>query len=206
MLVKVNWNTEPTEPIHKMSEVTHLLTQISSGDPLAVEELWRLVYNELRGIAAAKLAQEKPGHTLQATALVHESYLRLLGPGGRQASWDNRGHFFAAAAEAMRRILVDAARGKATQKRGGDARRCCLEEVAAFAVNDDRADDDLLALDESLTLLEQEDPIKARLVELRYFAGLTNEQAAQSLGISTATAKRYWVYARAWLFGNITGQ
>ena len=189
-----------------MSEVTHLFMEIAAGDRLAVEELWRLVYNELRGIAAAKLAQEKPGHMLQTTALVNESYLRLVGPGGRQMSWINRGHFFAAAAEAMRRILVDAARGKATQKRGGDARRCCLDEVATLTLADERANDDLLALDDSLTLLEQEDPIKARLVKLRYFAGLTNEEAAQSLGISTATAKRHWVYARAWLFGNITGQ
>ncbi len=137
-----------------MSDVTLLFSKIAEGDRLAVEELWQLVYDELRGIAAAKLSQEGPGHMLQATALVHESYLRLVGPGGSQASWINRGHFFAAAAESMRRILVDAARRKATRKRGGDARRCCLDEVAVLVLTDERANDDLLALDDSLTLLE----------------------------------------------------
>ena len=185
----------------QMSDVTHILSQIKSGDPLAAEQLLPLVYDELRKLAAARLAQEAPGQTLQATALVHESYLRLVGSAEREQAWENRGHFFAAAAEAMRRILIEQARSKHRQKRGGGALRVSLEAAATLTLGDESADDDLLALDAALTQLEAEAPEKAQVVKLRYFAGLTLEQTAASLGISLATVKRHWVYARAWLYG-----
>lgn len=188
-----------------MSDVTQILDQIQQGDPSASERLWPLVYDELRKLAAAKLAQEKPGQTLQATSLVHEAYLRLVGSQNEYA-WDNRGHFFTAAAEAMRRILIDQARRKQSQKRGGELQRLCWDEVSPTFAQDERTADELLMLDEALTLLEAEDPAKAKLVKLRYFAGLTLEEASASLGISVATAKRHWIYARAWLFGKIAGQ
>ena len=176
-----------------MSDVTKILSRIESGDPSAAEQLLPLVYNELRQLAAAKLAQEKPGQTLQATALVHEAYLRLVDE-NRHQSFQNRGHFFAAAATAMRRILIDAARRKLTQKRGGDFNRHDLDGIAT-----PEPDAELLALDEALHKLAEADPLKAKLVELRYFVGLTGEQAAELLGISPTTADRYWAYARAWL-------
>jgi RNA polymerase sigma factor (TIGR02999 family) len=176
-----------------MSEVTRILSAIEQGDPQAAGELLPLVYNELRKLAAAKLAQEKPGQTLQATALVHEAYLRLVD--GQQAQhWKSRGHFFAVAATAMRRIMIDAARRKKSRKRGGAFRRQPLEAIAA-----PEPDEEMLALDEALDKLAVQDPAKARLVELRYFAGLTGEQAAAVLGISPTTADRHWAYARAWL-------
>ena len=178
-----------------MNEVTRILSAIEQGDAHAAAELLPLVYDELRRLAAAKLAQEKPGHTLQATALVHEAYLRLV-DGEKAEHWNSRGHFFAAAAEAMRRILVDNARRKRRPKHGGDRRRVNLDEALPAA--DPR--DDLLALDEALTRLAAEAPAKAELVKLRYFAGLSLEEAAACLGISPATAKRYWDVARAWLF------
>lgn len=184
-----------------MNEVTRVLTAIEQGDPRAAEQLLPLVYKELRNLAAQKLAREKPGQTLQATALVNEAYVRLVGQAGC-GNWDGRGHFFAAAAEAMRRILIDNARRKRCEKHGGGRRRQDLDEVeiAGGAV-----DDDVLALDEALGRLAVEDPAKVELVKLRYFAGLSIEDAAGVLGISPATAKRQWAYARAWLYRAIEG-
>jgi RNA polymerase sigma factor (TIGR02999 family) len=182
-----------------MSEVTRILSAIEQGDPHAADELLPLVYAELRQLAAHKLAQEKPGQTLEATALVHEAYLRLVGAeqGGR---WDSRGHFFAAAAEAMRRILIDRAREKRSEKRGGDRRRLDIDAIDLAA---SASPDQLLALDEALAKLAQQDPAAARLVELRYFAGLTVDEAGKALAISTATAYRHWNYARAWLHAEL---
>ena len=188
-----------------MSEVTRILSAIDQGDPNAAERLLPLVYDELRALAAQKLALEKPGQTLQATALVHEAYLRLVDTDDAQR-WDSRGHFFAAAAEAMRRILIDEARRKQSRKRGGGLRRVELDAGALLAAPEENAADDLLALDEALRQFETEDPLKARLVKLRYFAGLTLQEAAQALGISVASAKRHWVYARSWLYGRVHGR
>jgi RNA polymerase sigma factor (TIGR02999 family) len=184
-----------------MSDVTRILSRIESGDPAAAEQLLPLVYDELRKLAAVKLAQERPGQTLQATALVHEAYLRLVDVEEAQ-DWNSRGHFFAAAAEAMRRILVETARHKKCARVGGDRRRVNLDLAATF--EPDRHDD-ILALDEALARLRQEDPAKAELVQLRYFAGLTIEQAADAMGIARATAVRYWSYAKSWLYVAITG-
>jgi RNA polymerase sigma factor (TIGR02999 family) len=178
-----------------MSDVTRILSAIEQGDPHAAEQLLPLVYDELRKLAAGRLAQEKPGQTLQATALVHEAYLRLVGAGD-EANWDNRRHFFAAAAEAMRRILVDRARRKQSGKHGGGRDR---QEIDLDAVAAPEPNLDLLALDAALRRLAEHDPLKARLVELRYFAGLTGEQAAAILHISPSSADRQWVYTRAWL-------
>jgi RNA polymerase sigma factor (TIGR02999 family) len=179
-----------------MSDVTRILSAIEQGDPSAAEQLLPLVYDELRQLAAQKLAHEQPGHTLQATALVHEAYLRLVG-GEQTQDWDGRGHFFAAAAEAMRRILVDRARHKQTRKAGGGRRRLDLDDIEP--VLEEGNGDRLLALDEALRQLEAEDPRKAKLVKLRFFAGLTAEQAAAALGVSTSTAEKDWAYARSWL-------
>lgn len=193
-----------------MSEVTRILSDIKRGDPEAVGRLWPLVYDELRLLAAQKLAAEKPGQTLQATSLVHEAYLRLVPkpgrePGGDQSRWQCRAYFFAAAAEAMRRILVDQARRKHSLKRGGGRRRQPLDEAATLEAPEGAAQEDLLALDEALRELEAEEPVKARLVKLRFFAGASLEDAARMLDISPATAKRYWVYARSWLYGRLHG-
>jgi RNA polymerase sigma factor (TIGR02999 family) len=177
-----------------MQDVTQLLNAIEQSDQQAANQLFPFVYDELRRLAAQKLAGEKPGQTLQATALVHEAYLRLVGDQGEQRPFKDRGHFFAAAATAMRRILIDNARRKRSQKRGGGRQRQPLDAVAA-----PEPDEDLLALDEALKKLADKDPVKARLVELRYFAGLTGEQTAEMLGISPTTADRHWAYARAWL-------
>jgi RNA polymerase sigma factor (TIGR02999 family) len=182
-----------------MNDVTQLLNAIDQGDPRAPGQLLPLVYDELRRLAAHKLAQEKPGQTLQPTALVHEAYLRLVGKGD-EPLWDGRGHFFAAAAEAMRRILVENARRKHRLKRGGDRQRLDLEQVEAVS---GAPSDDLLALDEALNQFAAEDGQKAELVKLRYFAGLSVEEAALCLGISRATADRYWAYARAWLYDHL---
>ena len=182
-----------------MNDLTRILSDIEHGDPKAAEQLLPLVYDELRKLAAQRLAQEKPGQTLQATALVHEAYLRLVDVAKVQ-HWNSRGHFFAAAAEAMRRILIDNARRKRRSKHGGDRQRIDLDE--ALAVGCPR--EDLLALDEALTGLAVQEPLKAEVVKLRYFAGLSLEEVAAFLGISAATAKRYWTVARAWLFAALS--
>jgi RNA polymerase sigma factor (TIGR02999 family) len=179
-----------------MTEATRILSAIEHGDPQAAEQLLPLVYDELRKLAAQKLAQEKPGQTLQPTALVHEAYLRLL-EGEHAGNWNSRGHFFAAAAEAMRRILVDNARRKRRPKHGGDLQRLPLEQVALPV---DERFDDLLDIDEALKSLASQEPLKAELVKLRYFAGLSVDETAACLGISPVTAKRYWAVARAWLY------
>ncbi len=177
------------------TSVTQILGQIETGDPSAAELLLPLVYDELRKLAAAKMAHEKPGQTLQATAMVHEAYVRLVDV-QKAKHWDSRGHFFGAAAEAMRRILVENARRKQRLKRGGEMHRSPLDDVE---VQCEVPSDDLLALDEAITKLEAEDPEKARIVQLRFFAGLSHEEAASVLGVSAVTAKRHWRYARAWL-------
>jgi RNA polymerase sigma factor (TIGR02999 family) len=178
-----------------MSEVTRILSEIEHGDPHAAEQLLPLVYQELRQLAAQKLAQEAPGQTLQATALVHEAYVRLVDVEKAQ-HWQSRGHFFAAAAEAMRRVLIDSARRRHSQRRGGQAQRRSLDGLEAAVP---ASDDELLAVDEALARLHEVDPRKAELVKLRYFGGLTIPEAARALGISITTANRYWAYARAWL-------
>ena len=179
-----------------MTQVTRILSQIESGDPSSSDQLLPLVYDELRKLAAAKLAQERPGQTLQATGLVHDAYIRLVNVEEAQ-HWDSRGHFFAAAAEAMRRILVDKARRKIRPKHGGGRKRVDLD--SACALTEDRHED-LLALDEVLTRFATLDPLKADLVKLRFFAGMTVPEAAEALGVSVATAERYWTYARVWLY------
>jgi RNA polymerase sigma factor (TIGR02999 family) len=184
-----------------MNDVTRILSDVEQGDPHAADQLLPLVYEELRKLAAQKLAQETPGQTLQATALVHEAYLRLVDVEQVQ-HWNSRGHFFAAAAEAMRRILVESARKRGRIKRGGDRRRLDLD---ALQLSVPEVPDDLLALDDALAQLTQEHPEKAELVKLRYFAGLTVTEAAQLLGIGTSTADRHWTYARAWLYRRIVG-
>ncbi len=191
-----------------MEELTKILNSISRGDPQAASELLPLVYNELRRLAAQKIRHEAAGQTLEATALVHEAYLRLIGADGQktekqgQKEWSGRGHFFAAAAEAMRRILVERARHKRSCKAGGGFVRQELDEAVLTTAE---PCEDILALDEALNRLAQKDPVKAELVKLRYFAGLTGTEAADVLGVSTATAERYWAYARAWLHQEMTG-
>src|SRR5690242_3402424 len=182
-----------------MADVTQILTAIEQGDPRAAGELLPLVYDELRKLAAARLAEEKPGHTLQPTALVHEAYVRLVG-GGPARDWNGRGHFFAAAAEAMRRILVETARRKGRARHGGGRRRVDLDGACPVA---DAPDDHLLDIDDALTRLAALDPVRAELVKLRFFAGLTMPEAAVALGISLATAERYWAFARTWLFAEL---
>jgi RNA polymerase sigma factor (TIGR02999 family) len=183
-----------------MSEVTQILHALAKGDPSAADQLLPLVYDELRQLAAHRLAQQTPGQTLQPTALVHEAYLRLVGdPEGDD--WDSRGHFFAAAAEAMRRILVENARRKQAVKHGGGRRRLPLAEFHRVT----ESPDDLLDLDDALTRFTAQEPDKARLVQLRFFAGLSTPEAAAALGISVATAERWWAYARAWLFDELRG-
>jgi RNA polymerase sigma factor (TIGR02999 family) len=182
--------------LDRMTEVTRILEAIAQGDPRAAGELLPLVYDELRRLAAQRLAQEKPGQTLQATALVHEAYLRLVG-GNLEQPWNSRGHFFAAAAEAMRRILVETARRKRRVRHGGGRQRLDLDQLELSA---DEVSDDLLALDEALEKLAAEEAEAAQVVQLRYFAGLSIEQTAAALGISVRTANRHWAFARAWLF------
>lgn len=197
-----------------MSDVTRILSQIESGDPSAADQLLTLVYDELRKLAAAKLAQEKPGQTLQATALVHEAYLRLVASpdeanstaslgcvtgetGEKPRHWNSRGHFFVAAAESMRRILIEKARRKERIRHGGGRTRLNLDQLD---VADEQASERLLDLDEALVHLAEEEPTAAQVVKLRYFTGLTIEQTARALGISVRTANRHWAYARAWLY------
>jgi RNA polymerase sigma factor (TIGR02999 family) len=189
-----------------MSGVTQLLQALKHGQPQAAEALLPLVYDERRKLARSKLQHEQPGHTLEATALVHEAYVRLVGDGKQKSGdeeqpWEGRGHFFAAAAEAMRRILVESARRKRRVKRGGDLQRQCIDDEAIAAPE---IDGDLIELDAALDKLAAQDPRKAELVKLRYFAGLTIEQAAAALEISTTTADRDWTYARAWLFRELS--
>jgi RNA polymerase sigma factor (TIGR02999 family) len=182
-----------------MSDLTQILSAIEEGDPHAAEQLLPLVYDELRRLAAQRLAQEKPGQTLQATALVHEAYLRLVDVEKAQ-QWNSRGHFFAAAAEAMRRILVESARGKQRLKHGGGRRRVELADAAAPP-----PEEDVLALDEALQGLAAEDPVAARVVELRHFAGLGHDDIAGVLGITVYLARQKWTYARAWLRNALGG-
>jgi RNA polymerase sigma factor (TIGR02999 family) len=183
-----------------MTNLSQILNALASGDKQAAEQLLPVVYDDLRRLAARKLSQEAPGQTLQATALVHEAYLQLVAA-GEEPKWDHRGHFFMAAAEAMRRILINRAMEKKTLKRGGDRGRVELQEAhLVISV----PDDNLLDLNEALDKLEQDSPEEARLVKLRYFAGLTLEEAADALGISRATAARYWAYARAYLRKTMT--
>jgi RNA polymerase sigma factor (TIGR02999 family) len=181
-----------------VSDLTRILNAIDGGDPQAAAELLPLVYDELRLLAAKRLALEKPGQTLQATALVHEAYLRLVGA-GPGPHWDHRGHFFAAAAEAMRRILVDAARHKQAICHGGGMRRVALEDHHRIM----ESPDGLVAFDDVLTRFAGEEPEKAELVKLRFFAGLSTPEAASALGISVATAERWWAFARAWLLSEL---
>jgi RNA polymerase sigma factor (TIGR02999 family) len=185
-----------------MSDVTRILSAVEQGDPAAAEQLLPLVYDELRRLAAARLADEPSGNTLQPTALVHEAYLRLVSsPDGDH--WNHRGHFYAAAAEAMRRILVEHARRKQRHKHGGQRRRLSLEAAEALA---EAPSEDLVALDEALTRLTAHDSVKAEVVKLRFFAGLTMAEVAQALGLSLATVERYWTYARLWLYAELTDE
>lgn len=182
-----------------MDELTRVLNSVGQAEAGASQQLFRLIYDELRRMAAHRLAAERPGQTLQATALVHEAFLRLMG-GSSQQSWDHRGHFFAAAAEAMRRILIDNARRKSRPKHGGDRGRInLLDDGVAGPMPDEQ----LLELDEALERFERDHPEKASVVKLRFFAGLTNEQIAETLRISTATVQRHWTFARAWLFSQL---
>jgi RNA polymerase sigma factor (TIGR02999 family) len=177
-----------------MNDVTSILNAIEAGDPKAADQLLPILYDELRKIAAEQLGREKPGQTLQATALVHEAYLRLVGDA--EHPWKSRGHFLCAAAEAMRRILIEQARRKGSIKHGGGWRRVDLDALSPAA---SRPDDDLLTIDEAMSRLATQEPVRAELVKLRFFGGLTMAEAAAALGISLATAERYWVFARAWL-------
>ncbi len=198
-MTQFEWRTK----IDSMNDVTQILKAVADGDPNAANELLPLVYAELRELAAQRMSHESPGLTLQPTALVHEAFLRLVSTSDTVAEearvWDNRGHFFAAAAEAMRRILVDNARRRKAEKRGGSRQRIPLEEFHRIS----ESPQDMLDLDEVLTLFAAEEPDKAKLVQLRFFAGLTIPDAAASLGISHATAERWWTYSRAWLYNSL---
>jgi RNA polymerase sigma factor (TIGR02999 family) len=185
-----------------MSDVTHILSAIEQGDPHAAAQLLPLVYEELRRLAAARLAQEKPGHTLDATALVHEAYLRLVPGADQQRAWQGRRHFFAAAAEAMRRILVESARRRAADKRGGGWQRLPLDEAQRIT----ESPEGLIALHEALERFAALSPERAELVQLRFFAGLSMPEAAAALNISLATAERWWRYARTWLYASLGGE
>ena len=183
-----------------MSDVTRLLDAAAAGDRKAAADLLPLVYDELRKLAGHRLAHQSPGQTLQPTALVHEAYLRLVGD-TQESNWESRGHFFAAAAEAMRRLLVEKARRNKRRKHGGGRRRVSLDEVADSIVQE--PSEDLVSLDEALTRLTDRDPLKAEVVKLRFFAGLTMPEVAQALGLSLATVERYWTYARTWLYAEL---
>jgi RNA polymerase sigma factor (TIGR02999 family) len=193
---RYNRRRHPVSQAVSVSDVTRILQSIENGNPQAAEQLLPLVYEELRKLAAAKMAHEKPDHTLQATALVHEAYLRLVDVETAR-NWNSRGHFFAAAAEAMRRILLNQARDKGRFKRGGRLQRIDFDKIELAA---DARSDDLLAIDEAIELLGAENPECAAVVKLRFFAGLSIDEAAAALGVSASTAKRHWAYARAWLF------
>jgi RNA polymerase sigma factor (TIGR02999 family) len=184
-----------------VSEVTHILDRVQQGDPKAAEELLPLVYEELRKLAAGKMAQEKPGQTLQATALVHEAWLRLAG--ADSGPWNSRGHFFAAAAEAMRRILVDRARQKGRVRHGGEWQRVDLEHVTEASQD---TDETVLAIHDAIETLAAESPQQAEIVKLRYFVGLEHAEIAKALGISEPTVRRHWAYARSWLYAELKGK
>lgn len=186
-----------------MTAVTQILSDMENGDPVAAEKLLPLVYEELRKLAAVKLAQEKPGQTLEATALVHEAFLRLLGPDGREQSWDNRSHFFAAAAEAMRRILVDVARRKQAEIHGGGQQRFDFDDAQLISLD---SPERIVALDDALNKLAEEDAVAAELVKIRLFTGLSIEDSAKARGLSRATGYRHWTYARAWLRAELADQ
>jgi RNA polymerase sigma factor (TIGR02999 family) len=192
------WHLE-YDGVAMKNDVTSILLAIEQGDPLAAEQLLPLVYNELRELATRKLAQEKPGQTLQATALVHDAYIRLVDT-GKIEHWNSRGHFFAAAAEAMRRIVLDRARDKRRKKRGGGGQRV---EIDLGEIADQAPNVDLLALNEALVQLERDDPVCASLVKLRFFAGLGQVEAAVALGLPRRTADRHWAFARAWLYDRL---
>ena len=204
-LIQIFWQAVATgDSLRRVSDVTRVIEAIQRGDPKAAEELLPLVYEELRKLAAVRMSNEAAGQTLQPTALVHEAWLRLAGEGSQK--WDSKGHFFAAAAESMRRILIENARRKHALKRGVHLERVNLEDVEAAILTDGET---LLLVNEALEKLEQEDREVAQLVKLRFFAGMTNEEAGQALGVSARTAKRYWTFARAWLFRELrrpTGQ
>lgn len=185
-----------------MSDISQILSAINQGDPHAAEQLLPLVYDELRKLAAARMAAERTDHTLQPTALVHEAYLRLVEGAKPQAGWDSHGHFFAAAAEAMHRILIDSARARSTRKRGGAWKRIDLNNVELAGC---AAPDDLLELDDTLEKLAKQDPAAAQLVKLRFFAGLSIDQAGEMLGMSRTTAYERWAFARAWLYNELKG-
>jgi RNA polymerase sigma factor (TIGR02999 family) len=187
-------------PGSSMNDVANLLSALAHGDPKAAAQLLPLVYDELRRLAAQRLADEAPGQTLQPTALVHEAYLRLTGKVGAEQNWDDLGHFFSAAAEAMRRILIENARRKQRLKRGGDHQRISLEAAEALV---DTPSEDLVALDEALNRLTAHDRVKAEVVKLRFFAGLTMPEVARALNVSLATAERHWTYARTWLYAEL---
>jgi RNA polymerase sigma factor (TIGR02999 family) len=190
------WQYIASRIMNALTDVTQILSQVEEGDPQAADKLLTLVYDELRKLATVKMVQEKPGQTLQATALVHEAYIRLIDVEKAQ-HWNSRGHFFGAAAEAMRRILLNRARDKGRMKRGGHLQRLDLDKIE---IATDTPDDDLLALDEALERLTEENQECAILVKMRFFAGLSVEEAGTTMGISARTAKRHWAYARAWLF------
>jgi len=184
-----------------MSDVTQILSRIESGDPSAAEQLMPLVYDELRKLAAARLAHERPGQTLQATALVHDAYLRLIGPAGQDPrNWKDRGHFFAAAAEAMRRLLVERARRKKSIRHGGGQQRIDLETQLCISAD---GDDAVLAINDALERLRAEEPEAAQVVTLRYFAGLTIKEVAAAMNVSVRTVNRHWTYARTWLYRDL---
>jgi RNA polymerase sigma factor (TIGR02999 family) len=197
-----DWSCRPSSRLYAgaVNELTHILARVDQGDPKAAAELLPLVYEELRRLAAQKMAHEAAGQTLQPTALVHEAWLRLAG--SHHQSWNSRGHFFSAAAEAMRRILIDKARRKNRLRHGQGLARVDLDRVDVAIHSDD---DTLLRVDEALQKLAQEEPVKVELVKLRFFIGLSIAQAGQSLGLSESTAKRYWAYARAWLYEELRG-
>lgn len=201
-LADIITSTVPFLKVAIITEVTRILSGIESGDPTAAEQLLPLVYDELRKLAAARLAQERSGQTLQATALVHEAYLKLVGDGRREQSWENRGHFFSAAAESMRRILVDVARQKQSLKRGGEFNRRDLE---GLEISLPELPENLVTLDEALQKLAATDQIAAELVQLRFFAGLPLAEIAELMDVSPRTADRIWSYARAWLHQEIRG-
>jgi RNA polymerase sigma factor (TIGR02999 family) len=196
-----HWRLESLYARRVVHELTVILNRVSGGDPTAADELLPLVYGELRKLASARMAGERAGHTLQATALVHEAWIRL--GADTQPTWQNRAHFFAAAAEAMRRILIDGARRRQAQRHGGGLERVDVNDSAVEIASPVGADDELLAVNESLDRLAAHDARKAELVKLRYFTGMSVEEAAEALGISVPTAKRDWTYARAWLFKDI---